>query len=42
MIALVPEGGDARALGRSVVVETLVFIALILVSGVLAFAQLPE
>ena len=42
MIALVPEGGDARALGRSVVVETLVFIALILVSGALAFAQLPE
>ncbi|HEU5208043.1 MAG TPA: copper resistance protein CopC [Longimicrobiales bacterium] len=42
MIAVVPEGGDASALRRSVTVETLVFIALILVSGALSFAQLPE
>jgi putative copper export protein len=42
MIALVPEAGDAGALRRSVTVETLVFIALILVSGALSFAQLPE
>ncbi len=42
MIAVVPEGGDASALRRSVTIETLVFIALILVSGALSFAQLPE
>src|SRR5690606_18993007 len=41
-IAAVPEGGDARTLRRSVGVETIVFIALILVSAALSFAQLPE
>ena len=42
MIPRVPEGGDATALHRSVVVEILVFMGIILVSGALSFAQLPE
>ncbi len=42
MIPRVPEGGDASALHRSVVVEILVFMGIILVSGALSFAQLPE
>lgn len=42
LIAAVPEGGDASTLRRSVGVETIVFIALILVSAALSFAQLPE
>lgn len=42
MIPRVPEGGDASALHRSVVVEILVFMGIILVSGALSFIQLPE
>lgn len=42
MIAALPEGAAGGLLGRSVAVETLVFLALIVVAAALAFAPLPE